>query len=77
MDDGIGEMRHMMQQLMLYGGGNGVPLRHRQLRTHREVELGMEPMPYPPDPDLGDLLHLWYVPNRLHDVCKHSGLYSV
>ena len=47
MDDDVSEMRHMMQQLMPYCGGDGVPLRHRQLRTHCEVDLAMEPMPDP------------------------------
>jgi hypothetical protein len=37
----------------------------------------MEPMPYPPDPNLGDFLYLWYVPNRVRDVCKHRGIYAV
>src|SRR5215472_5591118 len=77
MDHRVSEMRHMMEQLMLHFCSNGMPLCHRQLRTHGNVEFGMEPMPHPPDADLGDLVHLWCVPGRVVDFFKHRGLDTV
>ena len=34
----------------------------------------MQPMPHPPDPHLGDLLHLWYVLHRVFDVLDPCGV---
>ena len=77
MDQSVGAMRQMVQQLMPHFYRNGMPLCHRQLRAHGNVECGMEPMPYPPDADLGDLVHLWCVPDHVLDFFKHRGLYAV
>ena len=63
----------MMEHLMLHFCSNGMSLCHRQLLTHGNVEFGMKPMPRPPDADLGDLVHLWYMPDRVADFFKHCG----
>ena len=77
MDDGVGEMRHVMQQLMPHRCGNGMPLCYRQLRMHGNVEFSMQPMPHPPDAYLRDLLHFWQVSNRVRDVCKDGWVYAI
>ena len=59
MDHRVGEMWQMVQQLMPHCCRNGMPLYHRQLRRHGNVEFGMESMPHPPDADLGHLVHIW------------------
>src|SRR5262249_9974389 len=53
---------------MSHLGGNGMPLCHRQLRTHSNIQFGMQPMSNPPDAYLGDLLHFWQMSNRVRDV---------
>jgi hypothetical protein len=77
MNHGVGEMPHVMQQLMPHFCGNGMPLSHRQLRLHGNVQFGMQPMPNPPDAYLRDLLHFWQVANRVRDVGKDGGVYAI
>jgi len=77
MDNGVGEMQYVVQQLMPHLGGNGMPLCHRQLRMHGNVEFGMQPMPNPPDAYLSDFLHFWQMSNRMGDVCQDGWVYTI
>ena len=77
MDDGVGEMRHVMQQLMTHLCGNGMPLCHRQLWTHGDVQFCVQPMSHPPDAHLRDLLHVWQMLNCVRDVCQDHWVYAI
>ncbi len=63
-----------MQQLMPRFRGNGMPLGDGQLWTDGDVQFRMQPMPYPPDAHLGDLLDIWRLLDCLRDVREHRGV---
>ena len=57
--------------------GYRVPIGHRQVGGHRDVELGAHPVPEPAGPHLRHLLHALDVARRVPDLFHYVGLGTV
>ena len=62
------EVAQLMQELMVDLSGYRVPLRHREFRRDRNVDLRPQPVPQPPRPHLRHVLDSWDVPRRMPDL---------
>jgi hypothetical protein len=60
-DDDERQMIQMMKELVADLGRDRMRLRDRQLRMDGDIQFGMQAVPEPARPHLGDLLHLSYV----------------
>ena len=54
---GVVEVRDAMQQSVTDVFGDRMPVAHRKLSRHRDVEVGHEPVPVPANPRRGDSHH--------------------
>ena len=61
MDHHERQIIQMMKQLMAHFGGNGMRLRDRQLRIDGDIQFGMQAMPEPARPHLGNLFDLRHI----------------
>lgn len=55
MNSGVGQVSQLMQEVVAHLLGNVMSLFHREIRQHRNVDIGMEPMAQPSDSDFTDL----------------------
>src|SRR5574341_1074732 len=76
-DDGIAEVRQVMEELMPHFRGNSMPLGDRQMRTDGNIEFRMQPMPQPSRAHLRHLPHLGHVQRGVPDLRNHGRFHAV
>ena len=71
------EVAQLMQELVVDLPGYRVPLRHRELRRHGNVDLSTQPVPQPPRPYFRHIFHPRNMSRRVANLLYHLWIYSV
>lgn len=74
MNGGIGEVPQLMQEIVAHLLGNVMALLHRETGQYRNIDLCMEPMAQPSDPDFTDVTDPLGVMDRMSNLIKYLGI---
>ena len=67
----IGQVTHVMQELVASLFRSLMSLLHRELRVHGNIDFCMKPMAQPSDPHFSDVTNPWEVSDRMLYFINH------